>query len=323
MNNPHERSYEREITRAATRITSSNLDVLAAQLADENRSMEDRLYDFCVLFTYFRRQKETNKCLDLFERHSETFGDQFIVVHLLSIAIKEKGRKKDLLRSIELARKALSLHPRHTGALHNLAGALYLLAEEDGINTQTSRELLREARDTVEEALDLESNYPKFYATKAEILSGLGDHDTALREIAKAIDKEDSGALDYPLRISDYLSKKLKIELRKSIQTLTEEHRQELLSAMSEARRSNLEILSFFVAIISFTIASINIAVKFAIEDIALLFFLLASALLMAVSGFILLFESRHALRRFVQAFTVAGVIFLVAFGARYLVLGI
>jgi len=319
MSNNHERSYEHKVTHAATHITQSELTEYKEAIGDENKTREERLYAYCVVFTCYRRQKESNKCIDLYEKYKEQFGNEFIVMHLLSIAVKESGRRKDLVRSIELARKSLAIHPRHVGALHNLAGSLSRLAEEDGIETSSSREFLQEARDTVEEAIDLDSDYPKFYATKAEILSAQGDHKSALREIAKAIDKEDSGSSDYSLRISDYLARKLKIDLRKSIESVTEESRRELNNAMSEARKSNLEILSFFVAVISFVIAGINIAVKFSLEDAVQLMFVLSSSMLMAISGFILLYDSNRRLPRFFQAFAVGVVILFISFGVRQL----
>ena len=317
MTSSHERSYEQNVTRVATRISKSELEAYEEALGNREKVRAERLFAYCVSFTYFRRQRDLGKCLDLYEKYCDEFGEEFIVMHLLSIAVKETGRRKDLVKSIELGRQALSIHPRHVGALHTLAGSLFLLAEEDGIENRASKERLQEARDLVEEALDLESDYPKFFATKAEIVSALGDHNGALREISKAIDKEDSESSDYSLRISDYLARKLKIELRKSIESVTDESRRELTAAMNEARESNLQTLTFFVAVISFVIAGINIAVKFSIQDAALLIFLLASAMLMAFSGFILLYDSKSHLPRFFRAFSVAVLILLIAFATR------
>ena len=322
MSSTHERAFELEITKVATHMQHSDLIEYQRTVADETTNKDDRLYAYCVVFTYYRRQKDINKCIDLFEKYSFLFPKEFIVLHYFSIAVKETGRRKDLIRSIELARESLSIQPRHVGALHNLAGSLFLLAEEDGSQKESSRILLNEARDNVEEAIDLESGYPKFYATKAEILSALGDHKSALREVTKAIDKEDSNSSDYPLRISDYLSRKMKIELRRSITSVSEESRRELKEAMDEARKSNLEILSFFVAIISFIVAGINITVKFSFAEAVQLLFVLSATMLMAVSGFILLFDSHRSFIRFLQAFIVALVMLLIAFGAQQLLFG-
>ncbi|MET0071185.1 MAG: hypothetical protein ABW096_14205 [Candidatus Thiodiazotropha sp.] len=319
MVNTHERSFEREVTLQATQISSSDLDEYISTLSNKENSREKRLFAYCVIFTYYRRQKEINKCIDLYEQFKREFGDEFIVMHLLSVAVKESGRRKDLVKSIKLARHALTLQQRHVGVLHNLAGALFRLAEEDGIKKASSRKLLQEARDSVEEAIDIESDYPKFHATKAEILSALGDYKGGLNEIYKAIDGEDSRSSDYPLRISEYMARKQKIELRKSISEVTDESRRELAAAMSEARRSNLEILSFFVAVVSFVIAGINIAVKFTLQDAVHLIFVLSASMLLTVSGFILLYDSDRRFTRFLQAFAVGLVVLLISFGVRFL----
>lgn len=309
--NTKSREYELQITRDATHITDAELQDLRRTLENPNAGRADRLNAYCVIFTYHRRHREIQKCIEIYEKYRAEFGNEFIALHLLSIAQRDSGKRKDLLSSIKLSETALESVPRHVGVLNTLAGALLRLSEDEGIEKETSQRRLKEAREAVEEAIELEPDYAKFYATKAEILSALGDYENALAEIARAIDKEDRGASDYPLRITDYLTRKLKIELGKSIKTVTDESRIGLANAMAEARRSNLEILSFFVAVITFLLAGINIAVKFSLQNAIQLLFVLSSLMLMTVSGLILLYDSHRRWRRFLQAFAVAIVILL------------
>lgn len=306
ITNTRSREYELEITRLATHLKDAELPALWHVLEDPNGDRSARLQAYCVLFTYHRRHREIKRCIDLYEKYRADFGNEFIAQHLLSIAQRDSGKRKDLLSSIELAETALESVPRHPGVLNTLAGALLRLAQDEGTEKETSQRRLKEAREAVEEAIELESSYAKFYATKADILSALGDYENALGEITKAIDKEDRHASDYPLRITDYLTRKLKIELSRSIKTVTDESRMELADAMTEARRSNLEILSFFVAVITFLLAGINIAARFPLQNAIQLLFVLSSLMLITVSGFILLYDSRRRWTRFFQAFVVA-----------------
>ena len=305
------REYELDVTRIATHITDAELQVLQRTLDNPTADRSARLRAYCVIFTRRRREREINKCFALYERYKLDFGDDFIALHLLSIAQRDSGRRKDLLSSIKLAEAALETAPRHAGVLNTLAGALLRLAEDDGIEKETSRDKLKQAREAVEQAIELEPDYPKFYATKADILSALGDYEGARAEMTRAIDKEDRHASDYPLRLTDYLNRKAKIELSRSIKTVTEESRRDLANAMADARRSSLEILSFFVAVITFLLAGINIAIKFSLENAIQLLFVLSSLMLMTISGLILLYDSHRRWTRFFQAFAVAIVILL------------
>lgn len=317
MNPNYTRDDEKKVTFIAANIkTEEKLLEYEKTLADENKSMDERLKAYCIVFTYYRRKKETNKCIDLYENYRNSFNGDFIFIfiHFYSIAIKETGRRKDLVRSIDLARKSLLIQPHHTGALNNLAESLCCLAEEDGVKKTSSKQLLNEASGYVQEAIDLERDYPKFYSTKAVILSGLGDHKNALKEISKAINMEDSRSFDYTLRISDYVVKKMKIDLRWSIDSVTKKSRRELGDAMDEARKSNLQILSLFVAITSFVIAGINISVNFSLEDAVQLIFVLSSATLMTISGFTLLYDSQKGLWRFARAFGIGLLMLIIAF---------
>lgn len=312
MHSTNDREFENEITNIAMSASRKGLKQYLEVLEDTNKSKEERIRSYSILFTYHRRRKNINKCIKLYNDYSDAFQGVFIYYHLYSIAIRDTGLKRDLLKSTEMAREALSLQPRNSGALHSLASLLCLRHEAEENDKPSS--LLEEARDLVEDAISIEPTYPKFYSTRAQILSYLGDYQAAQKDISTAINIEDSNLKDYSLRISDYLAIKMKIELQKSITYVVENSKREIRRAVDEARRSNIEILSFFVAVVTFVIAGMNIAVKFELADASQLIFVLSSAMLMAISGFMLLYDSDGRFKRFLQTFLFSVIILFISF---------
>lgn len=312
-NNP--RKLEKSITEIAMRLDHSGLPEFEAILDDESKPVSERLRAYCVIFTFLRRRKDINRCFELYEKYQQMFKKEFLFLHLYSIALKQTGRKSDYKRSIEVAREAIKICPRrHAGALHNLAESLYLLADEIGLETTDARKLLDEAKDLIELVISIEPDYPKFHGTKAKIDAGLGDFPSAIREIASAIDREDSSSTDYPLRVSDYLETKMRIELRRSVHAAVKASKAEIQKAVEETRRSHIEILSFFVAAVSFIIGGINVAVALRFEDASRLIFYLASAILFAMVGFVSLYDSDRLARRILLAMLIGGIIFALGF---------
>lgn len=280
------------------------LDSWEAILADPAKPKQERLKAYCVLFTYRRRSRDLGDCLKLHRKYEDDFKDTFFYHHLYAIALKESGRRRDIDPAVESARSALALAPDNVGALHSLASALYLSAQAADFKAPDCDKKVGEALELVDEAICIEG-YAKFYSTKAQILSAKGLPDLASDAIREAIEREDSRKKDYHLRLSDYFSVRSQIELRKRIREATEYADATIKAALDDARRSNLEILSFFIAAVSFIIAGINITVKLPAADVAGLIFILSAAMLISVSGFALFYGGYGAKRRFSVVFAI------------------
>lgn len=95
--NTKSREYELQITRDATHITDAELQELRRTLENPNAGRADRLNAYCVIFTYHRRHREIRKCIEIYEKYRAEFGNEFIALHLLSIAQRDSGKRKDLL----------------------------------------------------------------------------------------------------------------------------------------------------------------------------------------------------------------------------------
>ena len=315
-----DRLLEREITDISVHITREELKQYETVILNKESLPDERLKAYCIVFTFYRRRKDINKCIELFEEYKNTFSDKYIIYHLYSVAIRQTGRKKDIVRSVDMAREALALQSRNAGALHSLAESLYLLAESDGFDQEKSIEYLKEAKDLVEDAISAEHDYPKFYSTRAKISSALGDYFSALRDVAVAIEKEDSSSTDYGLRVSDYLAIRYAIKLREAFCAAENESKIQIEKALDEARRSHIEVLSFFVAAVSFVIGGIHIAISFVLVDAVRIILVLAASMLMAISGFTLLYDAQNKFKRFFQAFVVGIMILVVAVFVPYII---
>lgn len=279
-------------------IDRQGLAAWERMLADGTSPIGDRLQAYCIIFTFHRRNRDIGECLKLHRIYEGDFGSTFLYNHLYAIALKESGRKRDMPAAVTAARKALELAPDNVGALHNLASSLYCSQQSDDFKGQDCRKVLSEALDLVEDAICRE-NYAKFYMTKAQILSGFDLPDLAEDAIRQAIEREDSKKTDYHLRLSDYFSVRSQIELRRRMREATNYADSVIKTALEEGRRSNIEILSFFVAAVSFIIAGINITITYKPEETVGIFFVLGAALLLSVSGFTLFYSGKDAFRRF------------------------
>ena len=284
-------------------------------------ALEVRRTAYYILFTSLRRKKEVPKCMSMYIDYESKLklSDDFFAQHLYSTALKEAGTKLHLQKSIKIAENLFKQCPNHPGLLNNLARGFHFLAEIDGLDSPQSTKKLKRARELIEQAIAIEES-PKFDSTKANILSCLGEHKDALRLVDKAIRNEDSAAGDYVLRVSEYLFIKSTIVSRQIKSQTASEFGKQLRRTMEEAQRSNFQTLSLFVAVIGFVIGAIHLTItSTAVEAITAteaiqMLFALASAILMVLSGFTLLYSSDGIVSgnsRFWLAFFVAVVILL------------
>ena len=308
-----DRALEIEVTNIAKSLNHDSVKNYLDNVEDESISLDERYKCYLIAFTFFRRMKSTSDCISLYQKNRHLFGQKFLFLHFYSIALKQTGRKIDLVKSISIANEALKLQSTHAGALHNLAGALHLLVENSDLGEKERKKHLDESVELVDSAIQLEPDYAKFYATRAKIQCLRGFYDSAEKDVTMAIDKEDISANDYSIRVSDYLAIKMSINLNKAVEGVLVDTKKEIQNIYDDVKKSNLEILSFFVAVISFVIGSITLAKGVKTTEAIQLILVLASSLLIVVSGFTLLFDSRNKFKRFFFSSIIGILIFVLA----------
>lgn len=313
--NETKREVELGLTNKAKLISSNNDNEREyCEILENDESINKRYEAYLILFIFYRRKKNITKCIDFYHQYKGVFGERFLIIHFYSIVLKHTNNKIDLNESINTARASLKLlQNNHSGALNNLAEGLCTYIESFNLEKKEIKKFANESLDLADAAIKLEPNYAKFYGTRSRALCLLGELKQAKKDIETAIDKEDSFSSDYSLRISDYNSIKAQIILKKTVNEITIDTKNEIQIISDEMKKTNLEILSFFVVVISFVIGSITLAKGMQLIEAIQLIFVLASSFLMVVAGFTLLFNSRNKVTRFIFSFIVSSLIFVVA----------
>lgn len=312
------RDFEIDYTKTASKLNHIEIEKFKKKILNTNLSNLEKLRNYCIIFTFYRRQRELSKCIEMHQQFKSTFENTFSYNHLYSIAIKQSGRVRDIKQCITFSKKALEKNPYHSGALHNLSEALYQLSENEGFKSDAGKQLLEEGLEYLDEAISIEDKYAKFYSTRSKFLSAQGSYKQAKNSIIKAIEMEDSKSSDYALRISDYLAIKTQVDLRQGLQESISEAQTIINDAVQSSKRSNFEILSFFVATISFVIAGIKIAVAYEAKDAATLMFIISAAFTLAIAAFSLMHADKNKFLNFILIFGVSLIMLFLGFIIRH-----
>jgi tetratricopeptide (TPR) repeat protein len=218
--------------------------------------------------------------------------------HFYSMMFKELRTSDSYHSAIQYAHQAIVRLPDQEGVLHNFADAV-ITAIETGIELDPS--LLTKAEEQLLKAMYLSPKYPKFYCTKGRLLALKKDYKAATESILKAIDLEDSSKSDYVLRINDYQNHlanirndQLNTSMVESIRELSES-KDRLEKSLESAKTENLQMLGFFVAIITFTLGSFNLIKQEDIMDSVFLIFVLTGCLIISYIAFTVLFSNNQS----------------------------
>jgi len=309
-----DRLLESKITKSALNAKASEIIFFDKILEENIRDHKIRLICYLINFTYHRRRKDVKLCLRLAQKYHYLFKSEFLYLHTYSIVLKMSELKNDIGKSVSLAEKTVQKQPNNCGALHNLAGSLYMYAQCEGVSEDKKVGLLEKAQKYIYEALVVEPDYPKFYATQAKILAEVGDFSAAKNSLLVAIDTEDSTSKDYNIRLTDYLNIRMRIDLLQTKDGLRKNIKNEIEKAAADASKNNLEILSFFVAIISFTIGGISIAQNYVVIQAMQLIFVLSASLLIVISGATFLFDRTNKIRLFIYSLLFALILLVLAY---------
>ena len=256
-----------------------------------------RFTAFVALCIYMRRLKDISKHQALFEKYGHDFVSFKLYPHLCSMMYRELRTMDSFYSAIEFAQEAIIRLPEQEGVLHNFAESVIVAAEE-GLELEPS--YLVRAEQELRKAMFISPRYPKFHCTKGRLLDLKKRYKEAAESILNAIDLEDSSKPDYILRINDYQNylanvrnDQLHAKMEESINELTSS-KEKLEESLENAKTENLQMLGFFVAIITFTIGSFNIVKQDYIMDTVFLLFVLTGCLIISYVAFTILFSNNH-----------------------------
>ena len=201
------REYERRITKLALKHMSyDDIEEFKHIMADPDTDCSYEAF-FC-LATIYRRQKNFSMLSKLItdgEKRSD-FRDYFSLKHLRIMYETHSEALYDYSELLRMAHESACELPDNAGYQHTFANAFATICEnclQDDLNSIIS-EWYDSALYCVNRAIELESEYAKFYSTKARIVVLKNHFMEADRLIRRAIDLEDSDRGDYPLLIGNY-----------------------------------------------------------------------------------------------------------------------
>ena len=342
------RETERMLTKIAVEDFPQESSVFLSLIEDETSDSKTRFYAFFSLATIYRRNKDITKFKELDYNFGSLFNTIPLYWHLKSLLYRQS--KSTYKLALENAVKAKDTLPEHPGVLHSYAEIVALMAEDEqerGRDCETKENCLAfdhldSAVAAIDQALELESDYAKFYCTKGRLLALQGEFDKGQKSILKAIDKENSNEKDYAIRINEYMYIMTRIEREQMLkfsekqieevsaqatklkadaarlQLESENRIMELKLSLEEVRTQNLQILGFFTAIISFTIASIQILNQQTFKDASLLIVVLIGALLTGYSGFFALMPTNQVSMRRILTVALSGIALILVSVAVY-----
>lgn len=232
---------------------------------------------FFVLHSYLRRNKRYLDLQNLEKKYSAKFGswDAFDILHLrLEINLPDLIPAESLRKAKTLAEK----FPNNDGVRHDycmLAANLY----EHG-SKMVQNMIIKDHLAKVHEVIDTVciNKYAKFLWTRARIYSILSNkeldedqrrayYETAIASVQEAWMREKPGA-QYHTRIATYRNCEMYIKhayvlesAKREINDTTNQQRdmlQKMKDEYNSLKTENLEIIGFFVAVISFTIGSLG-----------------------------------------------------------------
>ena len=269
----------------------NHFDQWVDQLMNRPRSQDPReekvsFAAFCIRIGQLRRNQDHTRENQLMNEYRERYDHHPFFNHLYLMCLLDRDPVTRAKRVLELADDNTRLMPSNAGVHHALAIAVADIFEA----TEITPELRPDSRwlergvEASREALDLDGRYPKFHCTAGRLLALQGHYSEALKEIAIAIDTEDSRQSDYALRIGNYRmyyqriqekrhSVKRSREVQEQLDTARaligqmeeslgqmKEHQARLEEDTRASLTKNMEFLGLFAGIVSFTIGGVSIA---------------------------------------------------------------
>lgn len=208
-----EREYEKNIAKLAERcVSKTDLDSLHSLIDCKSKFAYEA---FVCLLTIYRRNKDFELMKNLIDKHTE-FKKRLSYNHMIIQYLVHSESFYDYDELLMMAFRDAQVFNENSGYLQAFCNAFATIceccSEEDQI--RIIDEWFEDAYECINKALELDSNYAKFYCTKGRILALKGKFAEAIDLINQAIAKENSARPDYALTIMNYQMNKMAIQMR-------------------------------------------------------------------------------------------------------------
>jgi len=240
-------------------------------LSEKEIDFNVRLCSFFALCTMHRRKMDYTKYEKLFKNYESIFGE-LVPYKFLKIAFyKERNIGEDIKIAIDLL-KEIRIEDEENPANYQIysdtiaEGFIHNFLSRDN---NEDKNMLNNALKYIKKAIVKTSEeYHKYYATLANIQIINEEYRDAIDNIKAAIDKADSNSAGYSLLMNNYKNLIIKAEIKRDSKT-QDENMQKLIDCtkkikkeINKYKRDNLISLSFFVAVLSLIMGTVNIVAK-------------------------------------------------------------
>lgn len=297
------RQYEMDVVQYALKwddtVIKGELGNFIKRIDKKNPSDKDyriAFNAFCVAESYARRNENLSELKATMKQYQDKFASEPFLIHLgvcstikeLEAFHKSAWTPERLSAAIQTARTNMDNlrgainKPKegNIGGAHAFAETVVLAFENalpllEKIPNLSKEDLLNEALEVIVETHIQDSKYAKFYCTHGRLFAVAGRYDDALNCLNKAIDKEDSSKVDYPIRVGKYLAYVQQIRAQQQAadnKLAAAEQLQNVVATLEEQTKDSttksMEFLGLFSGIVSFTIGSLTIGGAIAEQSI-------------------------------------------------------
>ena len=275
-------------------------ELLNMIVCDDNRLLETRFKAFYGYLNHTRRSLDIGEYDRYHDQHASVFSTFPMAALLRSqrfLNHVQAGELSDEAAAFaqHFADVARRLLPEHFGVMAHWATVIVAIQSR---LPEAARDitLMTEAIDVQNLAL-LESRgmYPRYYATKAQLLLLVRDWDAALTAIAIATDREDSTLKDYPVRIGRYQALRTEIESERRLHAVIASSNAELSiikeqtsvvrEELESLRNSTLTLVGLLAAIVAFITTTSSLATHLEFRDATRLIAVSSAGMLIVFSG--------------------------------------
>lgn len=247
------------------------------------------------------------------------------------------GLNSSMKEALSYAKKCITMYENdknydknYPGIYHNYSSIVFEAYEAGDI--ESFQDSYPDAIKCIDNAILLNANFAKYYYTKGKLLMAYCDlsefkeeklYDEAEMLFEKAIDKEDSTRESYALRIVDYETALLRCKTERRlgrIDTMLKDANEKQKESMKlqqrvkddleEQKRTTLEVLAFFSAIISLIITNVQVVLKADMFSAIIIMFLFLGIMILSFTFLhIVILNGKRNLTKGILIFIIAGAV--------------
>lgn len=277
------------------------------------------------------RWRDYKQFREVFDKYRSTFqegGSSLESLHKGMYDLSQVSSPGGLERALESAKEAKEALPNTPGALNLYAEVVAVIGERQRDGVEEGE--LEQAMASIKKAIETDSKYAKYYASRARIRALQGQDDKSYQDIDKAIEIENFD--EHTLwRVNYYEEIRINVRLQqrsmgirqqvdemKDIYQQANEIKREqerTRNQMAAMRGETLTLLGLLAAVIAFVVSSFQLMSDLQSVEIGILMTIMASLILVVFGTFVELIQPGERWRRKSKWIVLIGVVIVIIAG--------